>query len=238
MPSESELNAYYEHALETMAKVTHAATRDGSVPAIAREAVKDVRNTLNEFFFGKGERGGEPGTPYNPLFHDIIEARRSHEAAFSQPSPERLATPGEIAGEVEPHRGGVHGPQQGQGTVQGDIYGYEQGRGQPAPAPGGVHGPEQGVHGPEKGFYGRDNAGPGPLPTPGEIADDRGQDGPLGRGVEVAQVSPSPQPEPGGWAEKIRGERTGDQGGNDQGSLERGRVLPDEQMERDKGRGR
>ncbi|MDZ4858030.1 MAG: hypothetical protein SGI88_03535 [Candidatus Hydrogenedentes bacterium] len=36
------------------------------VKAMAREAVKDVRNTIHEVFFGKGEGMSEQGTPLNP----------------------------------------------------------------------------------------------------------------------------------------------------------------------------
>jgi hypothetical protein len=71
MAAESELNNYIGRAY-------HAFMRDGSVKAVFREAVKDIRNTLMEFFFGKGERGGEPGAPGTPLFHDLIEARKQH----------------------------------------------------------------------------------------------------------------------------------------------------------------
>jgi hypothetical protein len=34
--------------------------------AMGREAVKDIRNTGHEVFFGRGEGAGEPGTPLNP----------------------------------------------------------------------------------------------------------------------------------------------------------------------------
>lgn len=36
------------------------------VKAMAREAVKDVRSTVNEVFLGSPELGGEPGAPMNP----------------------------------------------------------------------------------------------------------------------------------------------------------------------------
>ena len=36
------------------------------IKAMAREAVKDVRSTVNEVFLGSPELGGEPGTPLNP----------------------------------------------------------------------------------------------------------------------------------------------------------------------------
>ena len=34
--------------------------------AMAREAVKDIRSTINEVCLGSPELGGEPGTPLNP----------------------------------------------------------------------------------------------------------------------------------------------------------------------------
>jgi hypothetical protein len=34
--------------------------------AMFREAVKDIRNTVSQIYFGRSESGGEPGTPLNP----------------------------------------------------------------------------------------------------------------------------------------------------------------------------
>jgi hypothetical protein len=34
--------------------------------AITREAIKDVRETMNQVFFGQRDGPGEPGTPMNP----------------------------------------------------------------------------------------------------------------------------------------------------------------------------
>ena len=87
MSTGSEMNEYISHAAKTMEHVYHAATRDGTIPAIAREAIHDVRNTINEVFFGKGERGGQPGTPLQPLFHDIVQDRNAHAAAMEQARP-------------------------------------------------------------------------------------------------------------------------------------------------------
>ena len=70
MAGEAELN-------DRLEKLYHEVMSDGTVPAIVREAIKDVRNTFHEVFFGKSERGGESGAPLNPLFHDIIEAQKS-----------------------------------------------------------------------------------------------------------------------------------------------------------------
>lgn len=38
----------------------------GEIKAIAREAVKDIRGTIMQVFFGQPEHQSEPGTPYNP----------------------------------------------------------------------------------------------------------------------------------------------------------------------------
>ncbi len=121
MATEAEMNRYYEHAVDTMAKVYDEVNRDGTVPAIAREAIKDVRNTIHEFFFGKSERGGESGAPLNPLFHDIIEARKSHGEVFGPPDDGRGGNSGPVVGPLGPSPGdiandnGVHGPQPGMG---------------------------------------------------------------------------------------------------------------------------
>ncbi len=186
MASESELNEYFNHAANVIATAYHHATRDGSVAALGREAIKDVRNTINEVFFGRGERGGEPGAPLNPLFHDIVEDRKSHETALGGGlAAGKPMTAGQIASEPEDHRGGVHGQQQEQAPIQanvhGDGQGVEPGRGAPAPAKAEVDGPEKGVHGPEKGGDGRDNAAPEPVPSAGQIAEDKGLEGPARR---------------------------------------------------------
>jgi hypothetical protein len=97
MPSESELN-------QRIVGAYHAVMRDGTVAALGREAIKDVRSTFMEVFFGKGERGSEPGTPLNPLYYDLVQARNSHAGPHGQPmqkgasmsSGESLPTPSEI----------------------------------------------------------------------------------------------------------------------------------------------
>ena len=191
MASENELNEYFNHAANVIATAYHHATRDGSVATLGREAIKDVRNTMNEFFFSKGERGGEPGAPLNPLFHDIVEDRKSHETALGGGlAAGKPMTAGQIASEPEEHRGGVHAQQQEQAPVQGNIgQGGEPGRGAPAPAKAGVDGPEKGVHG-------RDNAAPEHLATAGQVAEDKGLEGQQGQGnvhgQEFAQVPPPP----------------------------------------------
>jgi hypothetical protein len=255
MATGNEVNAYIQHASHIMAQVYHAANRDGSLAALGRDAIKDVRSEIHQVFFGRGERGGEPGAPLNPLFHDIVQDRKEHAAALAGGRPEEpLPSPGQIL--AAEHRGNVHGPQPARGTVQGDIYGYarpgEATRGEPGPAVGppqepargqaapggaagpekGVYGPEQGVYGPEHGVYGRGGQADAAA-TPGQILrdDERAAEGQphLGRGVEVAQAGPSPAPIPGGLAERILNER------KDGYQLPRGKVLPDDQMETNQG---
>jgi hypothetical protein len=108
MAAEAEIQEFLNKAAELAGAGYDAAMRDGSIPAIGREAVKDVRNTIHEFFFGRGERGGEPGTPLNPLFHDIVQARKAHEAAPDSPAATLPPSPADL---VE-REGTVHGQQQ------------------------------------------------------------------------------------------------------------------------------
>jgi hypothetical protein len=167
-------------------------------------------------------------------------------------------------GPAEPARGSIHGRESGglQGPERG-VYGPEHGvygrsdstqaagtaQSGPLPTPGQIgddnslDGQKQNrgtIHGQESGRAAqeRDDAATGPLPTPGEIADDRAVAGPLGQNVEVAErVAPIP----GGWTEyEAQREQRKEDGnaGTDQNERARGRSLPDEQQEQDRGRGR
>ncbi len=205
MATENEIN-------EHMEKAYHAAMRDGTVPAIVREAIKDVRNTVHEVFFGKSERGGESGAPLNPLFHDIIEARKSHGDEFggySGPSPGPLPSPGDIAG--------------GGGTVFGPEHG--------------VYGPEHGVYGPETGFRGN---GVQALMTPGQIANDNvPRGGGYQQNQQGYQVVETMQTWREKIEQERNVNRPGNQdgnAGNGQSEREQGRVLPIEERERSRGR--
>jgi hypothetical protein len=75
MAAESEIQEFLD-------KAYHSVMKDGSVAAVGREAVKDVRDTVNQIFFGHGDRGVEPGSPLNPLFSDLAEDRQAHAAAL------------------------------------------------------------------------------------------------------------------------------------------------------------
>ena len=43
------------------------------IKAMAREAVKDVHNTIQQVFFGQSSGHGEPGTPLNPTPQLVTE---------------------------------------------------------------------------------------------------------------------------------------------------------------------
>jgi hypothetical protein len=244
MPAESELNDYLDHAAKVAAVAYHAATRDGSIPAISREAVADIRNSIHEMFFGKSERGGQPGTPGNPLFHDIVEARNTHETALGTSATavaplEPLPSPGQII--AEDRQSNINGPQQ-QGAVQGNVHGNGQAA---ETARGSVYGPEKGVLGPEHGVYGPEHGVAGrqanaavATATPGEILRDD-ERGPAaaeqGREMQVAEVRVpvGPFTEQEAAREKAREENSG---GGYQPALERSKA--DEQRVLDPVRGR
>ena len=57
------------------------------VRAMAREAVKDIRQTMHETYFGKPEHASEPGTPLNPTMQMVTEdLRQDAHLADYQPS--------------------------------------------------------------------------------------------------------------------------------------------------------
>ena len=104
---------------------------DRSVAAIGREAVKDVRDTIHQVFFGQHERGGEIGAPMNPLASEIandevLHAMSERESGQPLPSPSQIAdangqamqtqaaerpSPSQIAGNAR-------GPAEGKGEFQ------------------------------------------------------------------------------------------------------------------------
>lgn len=43
--------------------------------SMAREAAKDIRQTINEAYFGRPEHAAEPGTPLNPTAYEITAER-------------------------------------------------------------------------------------------------------------------------------------------------------------------
>src|SRR5580704_661320 len=47
------------------------------VSAMAREAVKDVRETNHQSWFGQTEGRGEPGAPLNPTMQEVTNERET-----------------------------------------------------------------------------------------------------------------------------------------------------------------
>jgi hypothetical protein len=108
MAAENEIQEFLNKAGTVVASGYNAAMRDGSLPAMGREAIKDFRNTIHQFFFGRAESGAEPGAPLNPLFHDIVNARESHETSPESPGTAISPSPADL---VE-RSGTVHGQQE------------------------------------------------------------------------------------------------------------------------------
>lgn len=78
---------------KVVANFYQSVANDRTIPAIAREAVKDVRDTVNQVFFGQHERGGEIGAPMNPLASEIANDNVLHAMTdrSSLPSPSQIA---------------------------------------------------------------------------------------------------------------------------------------------------
>ena len=72
------------------------------INAMTREAVKDVRNSIHQVFFGKGEGMGEPGAPLNPTMQEVT-ADRDTDGKFTALLDQYVA------------RGSVHGQEQEKG---------------------------------------------------------------------------------------------------------------------------
>jgi hypothetical protein len=49
------------------------------IKAMGRELTKDVRQTVNEVYSGKGEHASELGTPLNPLQRETYEEKHRSE---------------------------------------------------------------------------------------------------------------------------------------------------------------
>lgn len=54
------------------------------IKAMGREAIKDVRSTVNEVFLGSPELGGEPGTPLNPTPQMVTQDLGNVYGSYSQ----------------------------------------------------------------------------------------------------------------------------------------------------------
>jgi hypothetical protein len=232
MATESELDAYFTKAAEKIAAAYPHAMRGGELQAFIRQGFNELGAALRAF--PDSIQVDEPGQVNRPLFHDIVEDRKSYDATprppsrGNEPTPGPPPSPGQIAAEAQAQDAGR--PDQPQATVQGNIHGYQGGN----QAHGNVHGPE---HGAQAGI-----AATPALQRPGDLAaeDERilpaQAAGREGAGLQFAQVGPSPEPTPepipGGFVEDVLKNR------RDGYPLPRGKVLPDDQLENDKGRDR
>jgi hypothetical protein len=106
------------HAGKLVDAAVHAVTTNTTFMGGVREAIKDVRNMFMEVFFGKGERGGEPGTPLNPLYYDLVAARKS------QPLDTGLDL-NSITESLLADPGRYHQPDSGPGQPQQQDHGRE-----------------------------------------------------------------------------------------------------------------
>lgn len=57
--------------------------------AMGREAMRDVRVTTQEVFFGQPEHASEPGTPFNPLASEVAAERGNVHGGLAKKIDER-----------------------------------------------------------------------------------------------------------------------------------------------------
>jgi hypothetical protein len=208
MAAEAEMQSeFFDRAKAVFAAIT----RDGTVAAMGREAIKDIRNTVHEIYFGRGEHAGEPGAPLNPTQGEIAAARKDDPQLYGpkQEANHAQTSPSDIAKD----QGGIHGP--------------KQEANQPLPSPSDIAKDQGGVHGPQQkaGQELRPEAAQGgkeqPSPSPGDIAKDQG-------GVHG-------QEQPKGYWQDYEDERRAakaSQGdGNDQNERAEGRLKVNEELE-------
>lgn len=148
MAAEAEMQ---EQFFDRAKAVFAAVMRDGTVAAMGREAIKDVRNTLHETYFGRGEHAGEPGAPLNPTQGEIAAARQEDPQLYgpkqeaSQPTP----SPRDIAHDKD--QGVAHGPRQKDGQEQ-RAEAAQDGKDRPSASPGDIANDRDkgGVQGPQE----------------------------------------------------------------------------------------
>jgi len=97
--AEQQKKSMFEQALDKRAEwAAQQPSLGAEISAMTREAVKDVRNSIHQAFFGKGEGMGEPGAPMNPTPQEVTTERGtgSFEAAL-----DRAGSRGGVHGEKE-----------------------------------------------------------------------------------------------------------------------------------------
>jgi hypothetical protein len=113
MAAEADLSHY-------LSKAYHTLMADPTFPGVVREAVKDIRSTIMEVFFSKPERGSEPGTPLNPLFSDLVQARNHHRSILgSMNMPPQANQDVPSVSEILSSPQAFLSPQQGLGNAYG-----------------------------------------------------------------------------------------------------------------------
>ena len=80
----AKTEGFFAWASGVVAATAQAATKDGTLKAMGREAVKDIRSSFMEVFFGQKEGFGEPGAPLNPTQGEVADDRKQ------LPSPEDI----------------------------------------------------------------------------------------------------------------------------------------------------
>jgi hypothetical protein len=94
-------------AIATSTAMWQIVMKDGTVAAMGREAVKDVRSTLFQVAFGHGEHHGEAGAPLNPTQGEIASDRKG--SVYGVGSFPIHRSPSDIID----GKGGVHGQDAG-----------------------------------------------------------------------------------------------------------------------------
>lgn len=206
MAAEAEMQSqFFDRARAVLAAVM----RDGTVAAVCREGIKDVRNTVHETYFGRGENAGEPGAPLNPTQGEIAAARKEDPQLYGpkQEASQAQASPSDIAKD----KGGIHGP--------------PQEANQPMPSPSDIAKDQGGVHGPQQKE--------GQELRPEAAQDGKEQPSPSDIGKDQGGVHGQEQPK-GNWQDYVDARRAAkaSQGdGNDQNHRAEGRLKANEELE-------
>ena len=158
------MNAVLKSVVNTVAyaiainrAVWHLVMKDGTIAAMGREAIKDVRGTMHETWFGKNEHHGEAGAPLNPTQGEVAAERKG-----SVYGTERFATYRSPSQIIDEHRGSVHG--QGGQVVQSPSQIIDNHR-------NGVHGQDRSNNG---NILTQEDGKPGETQKPGQTQEKPG----------------------------------------------------------------
>lgn len=104
-PANDNKEGFFAWAERIVINAAQSIAEDRTIPAIGREAIKDIRSTYQYVFFDQHEQGGEPGAPLNPLPSEIAAATVANDQQhdplpygfsqsgvnYSMPSPSDIA---------------------------------------------------------------------------------------------------------------------------------------------------